>query len=220
MKQRFGTRREGPVDFVRAIRFPFDDEDWPIKIVVGTLLSFIPFFAQGYQVRVARNVIRGERRPLPGTDRLGQIFTDGVMATLALFIYFLPAALLTCLLLTPAMFTGEDELGGLLVCLSSICVVGFMVLYAIPATGMYTMGVIRYVETGNFSEFMRFGALWTEVRDNLSLLIMLLLYFVALGVVVSVMGFTVILLPFLGFLYEVSSGHLIGQAGLEISRGY
>jgi len=95
-----------------------------------------------------------------------------------------------------------------------------MVLYAIPATGMYTMGVIRYVETGNFSEFMRFGALWTEVRDNLSLLIMLLLYFVALGVVVSVMGFTVILLPFLGFLYEVSSGHLIGQAGLEISRGY
>lgn len=207
------------MDFVRAIKFPFDDEDWPVKILAGTLISFIPFFAQGYQVRVARNVIRGERRPLPGTDNLGQIFIDGVMATIALFIYYLPATLLFCVLLFPLMLTGDDQVG-MLVCMSAVCVVGFMILYAIPATGMYAMGVIRYAETGNFSEFMRFGALWSDVRDNLSLLFTLLLYFLALGLVVSVLSFTVIVLPFLMFLYQVSSGHLIGQAGLEISRGY
>lgn len=208
------------MDFVRAIKFPFDDEDWPVKVIVGTLLSFIPFFGPGYQVRVARNVIRGERRPLPGTNNLGQIFVDGVMASIALFIYFLPATLLMCLLIFPAMLTGDDELGGLMICLSSVCIVGFMLLYTIPATGMYTMGVIRYAETGNFSEFMRFGVLWADVRDNLSLLLTLLLYFLALGLIGSVLSVMVIVVPFLGFLYQVASGHLIGQAGLEISRGY
>jgi hypothetical protein len=82
------------------------------------------------------------------------------------------------------------------------------------------MGVIRYAETGNFSEFMRFGVLWADVRDNLGLLLTLLLYFLALGLIGSVLSVTVIIVPFLGFLYQVASGHLIGQAGLEISRGY
>ena len=72
------------MDLVRALKFPLDDEDWPVKIAIGSLVTLIPVVgwigSLGYQVSVARNVIRGSARPLPGSDDLGQIFSDGVMA--------------------------------------------------------------------------------------------------------------------------------------------
>ena len=58
------------MDITRALSFPFDDEDWIVKFAVGSLMSlvgvFLPFILLGYQVNVARNVIRGKKRPLPG----------------------------------------------------------------------------------------------------------------------------------------------------------
>ena len=75
------------MDLVRALKFPLDDEDWPVKIAIGSFILLIPVIgwvaSLGYQIAVARNVIRGSARPLPGSDSLGQIFTDGVMAGLA-----------------------------------------------------------------------------------------------------------------------------------------
>jgi hypothetical protein len=206
------------MDFVRAITFPFDDDDWPVKLIVGALLSFIPFFAQGYQVRVARNVIRGRKNPLPGTDEIGEVFIDGLMATIAALIYFLPIILVACVFFFPAVILGESDLGGLAACGAACCVPLVILLYILPAGGMYVMGIIHYGETGNFSAFMQIGTLWRDVRANLGTLLMLLVYSLVLGFLGTLVSFTVVIIPFLGFFYHIATGHLIGQAGLEIQE--
>lgn len=208
------------MNFGRAITFPFDDDEWPVKAIVGTLLSFIPFFAPGYQVRVARNMIRGRSRPLPTTDELGQVFIDGLMAGLAALIYFLPLIIVGCLLVFPAMLSGQDDVFALMFCASMACVFTISLLYAIPVGGIYVMGMIRYAETGNFSSFMQFGALWRDLMNNLSLMVTLLFYEAVLVVIVMfvspIVALTIIGAPLLAFWYYIATGHLVGQVGLEI----
>lgn len=208
------------MDFGRSISFPFEDSEWPVKAIVGAILSLIPFFAPGYQVRVTRNVIRDRSHPLPNTNELGQVFVDGLMAGLAALIYFLPLIIIGCLLVFPAMLAGQDDVFALMFCVSMTCVIVMALLYAIPVGGMYVMGVIRYAETGNFSAFMQFGALWRDLMNNLSLMLTLLFYVAVLIVITALISPiaapTVIGAPLLIFWYHIATGHLVGQVGLQI----
>ncbi len=213
------------MDFVRAMSFPFDDDDWIVKILIGTLLTLVgfvlPFIPLGYQINVARRVMRRSNRPLPGGDEIGQVIADGLMGFIGGLIYALPAILLACLIVIPGSILGNSDVGGLLLACLTVCVSGFMILYGIVAGGMYWMGVIRYAETGNFSEFMRFGALWQDVRDNVGTLLMLLVYGIVVSLIMSVVipiaALTCIGLPAAIFYTQVVTGHLVGQAGLEIT---
>ncbi|MBN1680246.1 MAG: DUF4013 domain-containing protein [Anaerolineae bacterium] len=203
------------MDIVRAIKFPFEDDEWPLKIIVGSLLSLIPFIGFGYQIAVARNVINDKHKPLPGTDDLGQVLTDTIMGTIAWVVYFLPIILISCVLIFPAMAAGDSDLGSLLVCISSSCIFVLALLYAIPALLLYWMGIIRYCETGNFAEFVKLGSLWRDIRINFSPLLILLLYVVALSIIGSVVSgviwITCIGIPLVSFLGYTATGHLIGQ---------
>lgn len=211
------------MDFGRALSFPFDDEEWPVKVILGTLLSLVPFFAQGYQVRVARNVVRGQKRPLPSADRLGEVFVDGVIMVAAAFVYFLPLLLIGCVFALPAILTDGNALGGLAVCVGC-CVAPVVLLYAIPALMLVYMGMIRYAESGDFADYFRLGALIRDTRRNASLLLVLLMYVLGLGLLALVVGpFVAVLivgLPLVNFYFHVASGHLIGQTGRMILVEY
>jgi hypothetical protein len=87
------------------------------------------------------------------------------------------------------------------------------------------MGVIRYAETGDYNEFIRFSDLWQDVRSNLGTLLGLLMYSLVFALLVAVLSPFAALLCGVGLLVllfyaQVVSGHLIGQAGQEIARGY
>ncbi|MCZ7539367.1 MAG: DUF4013 domain-containing protein [Anaerolineae bacterium] len=208
------------MDFGRALSFPFDDEEWPVKVILGTLLSLVPFFAQGYQVRVARGVVRGEKRPLPSAERLGEVFVDGVVLAVAAIIYFLPLVLIGCVLALPAILTDGSSLGGLLAVCAGCCVVMVALLYAIPALMLTYMGMIRYAETGNFSEYFRLGALIRDTRQNAGTLVVLVMYVFLFGLLAAVVApFVAVFIvgvPLVNFYYHVATGHLIGQAGRMI----
>ncbi len=212
------------MDFGRALSFPFDDKEWPVKVILGTLLSLVPFFAQGYQVRVARSVVRGEKRPLPSTDRLGEVFVDGVIMAAAAFVYFLPLVLIACVIALPAILTDGSSLGGLLAACAGCCVVLLALLYAIPALMLTFMGMIRYAETGNFSEYFRVGALIRDTRQNAGVLVVLVMYVFLFGLLAALVApFVAVLIvgvPLVNFYYHVATGHLIGQAGRMILVEY
>lgn len=210
------------MDFVRAIKFPLDDENWITKVVVGTLLNLIPIFGLGYTVGVARNVVHGKARPLPGTEDLGQVITDGIMATIAGFVYALPALAVGCVMGIFSSIAGESDAGGLMVaCLGMFATLACLI-YAIPATAMYWMGVMRYSESGNFSDFVQFGSLLRDVRAHAGVLVMLMLYVLAVGLVAALISplliVTCVGLLVLSFWVQIAHGHLIGQAALEIEQ--
>ncbi len=212
------------MDFGRALSFPFDDEEWPLKFIIGTLLSIVPFFAQGYQVQVARNVVRGSKRPLPAHNQLGQVFADGVVVVAAGVVYFLPLLVLGCIIVVPAILAGDSDLGFLLTCSATCCLFFLAFAYAIPAMMLVFMGIIRYAETGNYGEYFRLGSLVRDVRQNAGLLATLWLYTFLLAVLAAIIApFVAVFVvgaPLLGFYYHIATGHLIGQAGQMILVGY
>ena len=217
------------MDMQRALGFPFDDENWIVKFVVGSLMSLVgvvlPFILIGYQVNVARSVLRGKKRPLPGPDNVGEVIADGLMAFIAGLIYAIPAIVIGCMLAFAGGLLGNSDVGGTLFLCLSCCLTIFVILYGIVAAALYWMGVIRYAETGNFSEFLQFSDLWEDVRSNYGILLGLLIYSLVIGLLAAVLvPFSVILCgvgEFIVIFYaQVVSGHLIGQAGVEIAHGY
>ena len=83
------------------------------------------------------------------------------------------------------------------------------------------MGTIRYCETGNFVEFVQIRSLWADVRAHLGTLVMLLVYVLVFELIVALLApFSVMVCGvgtfLLAFYAVVVTGHLIGQAGVEI----
>ncbi len=88
----------------RAFTYMFEDKDWVQKILLGAafmLLSFlivpIPFLL-GYYLEAARNASEGKPVPLPNWDQLGDKFLLGLLAFIAMLIYFVPLFILNFLL--------------------------------------------------------------------------------------------------------------------------
>ena len=125
------------MDLVRALKFPLDDEDWPVKIAIGSLVTLIPVVgwigSLGYQVSVARNVIRGSARPLPGSDDLGQIFSDGVMAGIAALLYAIPMIPFWCMMALLSGIADGSSAGDFALACLSVGAVVLSIVYSIPA---------------------------------------------------------------------------------------
>ena len=214
------------MDLVRALKFPFEDEEWPVKIAIGSLVTLIPVVGWigglGYQVTVARNVIRGSARPLPGPDDLGQVFTDGAMAGLAGLMVALPLVPVWVVMALLAGIADGSSAGDLALACLSVGAAGLSIVYGIPAAAMYWIGVMRYTQSGNFSEFTQFGALFREARAHLGTLATVFLYFLLLSLILAVVSplavITCVGIFVLAFYSQIASGHLIGQAGREIIR--
>src|SRR5690606_40115447 len=53
---------------------------------------------------------------------------------------------------------------------------------------MYWIGVMRYTQSGNFSEFTQFGSLWREARANAGTLVTLFIYNLLLGLLLAIIS--------------------------------
>jgi len=216
------------MDLVQALKFPLDDEEWPVKIAIGSLITLIPVVgwigSLGYQVAVTRNVIRGSARPLPGSADLGQVFTDGVMAALAGLLYALPVAPFLCVMAVLSGIADGSSAGDFALACVSVTFALLSLVYGIPAGAMYWVGVMRYSQSGDFSEFTQFRALWREARANLGTLVTLFLYYLLLSLILAMISplavITCVGIFVLGFYSQITSGHLIGQAGRQIVHSY
>ena len=62
MKWKIKQIQEENMDFGKAFTYVFEDEEWIKKILIGALLSLIPFvgwwFVGGWGLEITKNVIR------------------------------------------------------------------------------------------------------------------------------------------------------------------
>ncbi|NDJ79376.1 MAG: DUF4013 domain-containing protein [Chloroflexi bacterium] len=207
-------------DIGRAVSFPFDENEWVMKSIVGSIFSIIPFVGPGYQVHVVRNYRQGKAQVLPENNELGEVFADGLMVWIAQIIILLPLFPLSVLM---AVFMGIADAGPaafVIACPLALGTIVLMIAYGIPATLVMWMGMIRFTETGNFSSFLQFRDLWRDVRANMSIMLMLLVWLIVVGFAVallsSVLWITCVGLFVLGFAQKIVGGHLIGQAAVAL----
>ncbi len=217
------------MDFGKALSFVFQDKDWLRKIGMASLITFIgmlclilpgAIFLSGYMVTLARNVKDGVEHPLPGTDDWGSIFSEGARVFGIMIVYNLPLILLSCVLGGSGAFLqsmSEDGggVGSVLVLINNCLSLPLGLL-----TGLMMMAaLVRYIQFGEMSAAMNFGATWQLLRSNIAdfflvILMSIVVQVIALLVVsvsaVTICGPFVLIIP--AFVWRQSvMGYLLGQ---------
>ncbi len=231
------------MDFGKAFTYPTEDTNWLTKIGLGTLLQVAAFLLLpiplllGYQVAISRNVMNGEKQPLPDWNDMNRFFMDGLYLLIARFVYTLPFTLLLCVgvgVTFLPLLGGSNEdltavLGGvtavaaiLLSCLAIL--LSLVLLFITPAID------IQYIRTNNVRACFHFGEVLGISRahavDILLMGAVILGAYMVVGVVVSILyaticGFVVAIpLSYVAQMYlRAAYAHLVGQIGLKNAGG-
>ena len=162
------------MDVGKAFSFVFEDENWIVKLLIGGVLSLIPFVGvillYGYGLELMQNVIQSRPRPLPDWDDWEGKLVKGIMYIVIGLVYALPIIVLSvCFgLLLAALGAAEAEGAVNLVgSLGGLCFGGLAFLYGILMTLALPPAYGRYLETGELGAAFRFGQVFALVRNNI-----------------------------------------------------
>lgn len=78
--------------FIESIQYPFRDQKWLKKVLIGGILSILSFLiipiflVMGYFVWISRFAL-DDRRTLPKFERWGDLLSDGLEATIIILAY-------------------------------------------------------------------------------------------------------------------------------------
>lgn len=79
-------------DFKKAFLYPFQDNDWPVKILIGTLFCLLPivrFLSTGYSYKVFKQTLNGGEPYLPEWEEHGDLFFQGFKIFIIAICYFI-----------------------------------------------------------------------------------------------------------------------------------
>jgi len=184
------------MDAGKAIRFVFEDDQWVSKILLGSVISLIPFFGgialAGYAIAVLRNVRAGRSRPLPTWDRLGEYFVDGLLFFVALLVYSIPLFILICPLslvwLLPAITEDSQDLTTIMTGIAGVVSAGLgclALLYALLLWVLAPVLQIRYAEAGELAVCLRFGEVFRFLFEDIGKIIIAQIIVWAAGLLVT-----------------------------------
>ncbi|MEM8857156.1 MAG: DUF4013 domain-containing protein [Chloroflexota bacterium] len=229
------------IDYAKGLTFAFQDKDWLSKLgkaalwtFISMLLFFIPlyFFALGYGLDTARNIMKGKENPLPDLDDIGAIFKDGARFFVVTLVYGSPTFILYCImfavLISAGAFAGdidEDALGaamggGVLAIQCLMYIFGFILAFLMPAI------MTRYIQTDDIRESLNVGAVLATAREHfLPCLMILLMYFASsfiFGIAfmlsfITICGWIFVYFAGIPWLSAVL-GHLVGQFANELDN--
>nr|PZN26697.1 MAG: hypothetical protein DIU80_12990 [Chloroflexota bacterium] len=218
------------MDIGRAFGFVTKDESWITKVLIGGLVSFIPFIGQftvmGYGYRVAKNVAAGSERPLPEWGEFGDFLTRGFLAWVIQLVYLIPLLLLYFIFMFATVGTamlsdseGASGPGALI----GLCLMPLLFIVALVCGVASLGGVARYLATDEFSQAFRFGEVFANLRANLGTYVMVILIAILAGLAASIgliaCGIGVL---FTSFYAQLVFGHALGQALPQLypARGF
>lgn len=212
------------MDIAKAFTYFSEDDRWMGKLGIGVLVSLLSFLIlpafllYGYAVGITRNVMNGEKLPLPEWEDLGTLFKDGLVMFVAGIVYTLPFWLLACIAFAATIGFGglgeatqisEDAVAagilatyGLVGCLALIFMLAFF--FISPAI------VIQYVREGDLNACFRFGEVLAIVRDNFADILIAGLTPFAASFVLSILFGTLSFIPCLGWIASFVLGIAVG----------
>lgn len=205
----------------KSFTFMFEDEDWVGKILIGGLFALLSLvfvgvpFLVGYGLELVRRVAAGREDVLPAWDDLGDKFVQGLVLLVIMFVFMLPAILLSgCsgIALRAMADSVRSDVGTTMFVLGSALVglvasvYGFVIGLLTPAI------VIRYAMTRDFGATFNVGELWRVANANLGNYIVILLVTWVAGMIAGFGVIACIIGVFLTMFWSMLvSGHLYGQ---------
>ncbi len=211
------------MDIGKAFSYPFEDEEWFSKSLIGALVAAIPivnFAWGGYVIDLLKNIINGSTRPLPQWSDFGDKWMKGGMMFVAGLIYGIPVLVMACIPLTliggvsafqsdnlsDAVGTLFAGVGGLFACL--------IFLYSLGLSFYYPAIYIHFAQQGEFRAFFEFSQINNIIRADLSKyltawlvsLVAAIVVGVVAGAVSAVLGF----IPCIGWLISWVFAAIVG----------
>ncbi|MFQ3661638.1 MAG: DUF4013 domain-containing protein [Chloroflexaceae bacterium] len=207
------------MDIGKAFSFVFDDEQWVTSILIGGLIVLIPIIGQlallGYTMETARNVARGNPRPLPQWNTFGEKLSLGFAGFVITLVYSLPIIALSMLVVcVPILVAGgaRSEEGAAAAILGSFgCLMPLLIILALLLQPVFLAAHVRYLQTGSIGAALQVGEVIAMVRADLGTWVVLWLLLLLCGFVAS-LG-SIIIIGFI-FTYPYSQavfGHFMGQ---------
>ena len=218
------------MDFMRALTFPFEDEEWLKKLGLGVLIQFIPIVGslalQGWSFELSKRVKNNDPVPLPDWSDFGGKLGKGFMIFLAMLIYQIPSIIIGCIIgFAPTLLAagGDSDEGlaaaGTAVTAIMACCGCILIIYIILAAIVFWGGYVRYLDTEEFGTFMQFGENFGLVRENIGDFGMALVYVIAASLIASLAASvtfglgSLLLTPFILYF----SGHILGQLAIKVA---
>lgn len=205
----------------KSFSFVFEDKKWIEKILIGGVLMFVPILGSilllGYAVQLVRNIRNHDPEPLPEWDDWGTKIAEGFKLFIVYFLWSLPLIILGFLIAIPLALGSNSDTGSTIASIFALCFGCFAFIYAI-VVWLATPGItIKFAETGEFSDGLKFGEILSFTKDYLGQIIVVaivsgLVYLFAglLGSLLCLIG-----LFFTMFWASLVQYHMVGQIGLE-----
>ncbi len=210
------------LDIGKAFRFLFADPNWVVKVIIGTVLSWIPivnFFSIGNAYRNFKKVLNKGEPALLEWDDWGGFFIDGLKVFVIYLIYMIVPILL--------MFAGQGMIGSAMYKIAmggsggGIMALGWIV-YIIAIILSICLGIIMpmavaYFAKNNedFSAVFRFKEIIASVLKVIGDYILVIVIAVGVGIVFAITFMIIIgfvLLPISIFYLMLVFSTLYGQA--------
>ena len=203
---------------MQAAKFFFQDEDWVMNMLMGTVFLIIPILGQialgGWHAEIAQRLERGEEKPIPKLELNDLIkwFEKGVVPFVAQMLAVLPVLIIAMVLpffFVMAMVSGVR--GGALISILvmvMICIIVFSFLLSIVVVSIQTRAELSL----SFKETFNIGALKAYLaRNAIRILVSHFLFgMVAMGMITLGM-----LACFIG-VYPISVALGVGSAHLRV----
>jgi hypothetical protein len=184
------------MDIGKSFSFPFEDEKWLSKSLIGVIVAIIPivnFAWGGYLIDLLKAVVNDDPKPLPEWSNFGDKFTKGLFLVAASIVYAIPLLILACIPLTllGGMSTFQegadviDRMGGVFAGVGGIfgCLA---LLYSLFLTFIYPAIYIHFARLENFGAFFEFGNIMKIIRANTGQYLTAWLVSLVAGVLVSI----------------------------------
>lgn len=208
------------VDFTRSLKFPFQDEEWVTKILVGGLLNLLPivnFLSMGFALETMRNGTRGQEE-MPEWQDWGDKFMLGLIAFVIGFIYSLIPVIIMTAGGAGGVLAGGLAGGGLF---GGSALIGILLWLAIIF--FMPMAMANYVAKQQFGAAFALGEILEHIKPVLGnyaiayVLALVLAFFLVLVAFIPVIGWIIAIFGsfYVGVVFASVFGQLYGLAGSE-----
>jgi len=211
-------------DVGQVLKYPFDDQKWMEKILIGGALNVIPiinFFSTGYALESLRAGTRGEMT-MPVWEDWGDKFVAGLMVFVIGFIYMLIPGLIMLVSgaggLMGMRYYGEVGMGIAAVGVAMLTIViGMVLAFFLPMALAHFTVEDRIGAAFEFSEILR--RVRAVFGEYLVAVVLFLVFSTILGMicVIPIVGWIVFL--FGVFYLQVVFANLVGRLYSEASAG-
>ena len=202
------------VDVKKVLTYPFSDQNWITKVIIGAIPIINPFFSIGYAFEIFKQALNKQELKLPEWDDWGGYLVKSLKLIVIYFIYMIIPIILFSI---GGGFIARGAMGGFDMATGTYTGVNYglmavgWIFYVIGGLIALVVGLImpmalaHYAKNGeNIGAVFQFGVIINKIFSILSdyLLTIVILFglMIVLGIVMAIVATILMLIPILGWI--------------------